>query len=130
MKQRNVVYTLLAILIMLALAMLKLTHEPKLKEAFNRNPYSLNFTKHALCRMDCRHITKKDIDEVMKEGIINLNKSDKRGHPCPTFALQDRTLDGQYLRVVFAQCDEETKVITCYNLEKDFECQCPGDEFK
>jgi hypothetical protein len=29
--------------------------------------------------------------------------------------------------VVFAQCDDETKVVTCYNLEEDFDCHCPGD---
>ena len=130
MRSKNVVYSLLVILLMLMLAVVKLRHEPVAKEAFDRKPHSLYYTKHAVCRMDCRHITKEDIMEVMKEGVINLNKSDKRDKPCPTFALQSRTEDGQYLRVIFAQCGEETKVVTCYDLEKDFECHCPGDEFK
>jgi hypothetical protein len=32
--------------------------------------------------------------------------------------------------VIFAQCRKETKVVTCYNLQQDFECDCPGDENK
>jgi hypothetical protein len=130
MKPKNVIYSLLVIVLMLVLAMLKLRNEPQPREIFDRKPHSLSYTKHALCRMDCRHITKEDISEVMSAGVINLNKSDKRERPCPTFALQGRTRDGQYIRVVFAQCEAETKVVTCYDLEKDFECHCPGDEFK
>jgi len=130
MKPRNVIYTLLVILLMLALAMLKLRHEPVAKEIFDRKPQHLYFTKHALCRMDCRQISKNDVEDVMKEGVINLNKSDKRDKPCPTFALQSRTDGGHYLRVIFAQCTKETKVITCYDLERDFACDCTGDEFK
>jgi hypothetical protein len=64
----------------------------------------------------------------MKEGVINLSKSDKKDRPCPTFALQDRTDDGQYIRVIFAECNGITKVVTCYNLEKDFVCNCPDDK--
>jgi hypothetical protein len=44
--------------------------------------------------------------------------------------LQGRTRSGEKIRVVFAQCPTETKVITCYNLEEDFACDCPGDENK
>jgi hypothetical protein len=78
--------------------------------------------------MDCRQISKEDIDEVMEKGIINLSKSDKYDRPCPTFALQGRTSDGENLRVIFAQCQSETKIITCYNLEEEFKCHCPGDK--
>jgi len=115
---------------MLALAVLKWRHEPPPKEIFNRQPHHLYFTKHALCRMNCRNISEREISEVMMKGVINLNKSNKRDRPCATFALQGRTADGQYVRVIFAQCDEETKVVTCYDLENDFNCHCPGDEFK
>ena len=77
--------------------------------------------------MDCRFISKEDIREIMQKGIINFNKSDRNDKPCPTFALQGETEDGEKLRVIFAQCDDETKVVTCYNLNEDFECHCPGD---
>ena len=80
--------------------------------------------------MDCRHISKEEINEIMQKGIINFNKSNKQDRPCPTFALQGRTDNGESIRVIFAQCPTETKVITCYNLQKDFACFCPGDEKK
>lgn len=115
------------VLILLFVFIYKRWQEPVRKEAFDRTPSHLYYTKHALCRMDCRHISKEDIKEIMKKGIINFNKSNRRDRPCPTFALQGETNDGEKLRVVFAQCDDETKVVTCYNLEEDFECHCPGD---
>ena len=80
--------------------------------------------------MDCRHISKEDIAEIMDKGIINFNKSNKADRPCPTFALQGETNEGEKIRVIFAQCSDETKIITCYNLQEDFECHCPGDENK
>lgn len=76
--------------------------------------------------MDCRQISRKEINEIMEKGVINLSKSDRRDRPCPTYALQGRTSDGDYIRVIFAQCDDETRVVTCYNLEKDFDCDCPS----
>jgi hypothetical protein len=130
MKQGRATYSLIIILILLAVFIFKRWHEPVGKESFDRTPAHLYYTKHALCRMDCRHISKEDISEIINKGIINLNKSDKYDKPCPTFALQGETEDGEKLRVIFAQCNEETKVITCYNLGEEFECQCPGDEKK
>ncbi|HEY2722519.1 MAG TPA: DUF4258 domain-containing protein, partial [Chitinophagaceae bacterium] len=102
--------------------------EPQKKEAFNRHPAHLIYTHHALCRMDCRHISREDIDQVMQNGIIFLNKTDLNDRPCPTFALQGFTKEDENIRVIFAQCTDETKVVTCYNLHKDFECHCSGDE--
>lgn len=80
--------------------------------------------------MDCRHISKEEISEIMENGAINFNRSNRKDQPCPTFALQGRTTSGEKIRVIFAQCFSETKVITCYNLEEDFACDCPGDENK
>ncbi len=128
MRSKNASYSLLIVLMVLAFAVYKLRREPASKEAFDRNPSELIYTKHALCRMDCRKISKEDINEVMKEGVINLSKSDKSDRPCPTFALQDRTEDGQYIRVIFAECNDVTKVVTCYDLEKDFVCNCSDDK--
>ena len=80
--------------------------------------------------MDCRKISREDIQEIMERGVINLNHSNRRDRPCPTFAVQGETSDGEKIRVIFAQCEKETKVVTCYNLQEDFECYCPGDEKK
>jgi len=130
MKKSRATLSLILILILLFVFIYKRWHEPLRQEAFDRTPSHLYYTKHALCRMDCRHISKDDIKEIMKKGIINFNKSKRSDKPCPTFALQGETSDGEKLRVIFAQCNDETKVVTCYNLEEDFECHCPGDENK
>ena len=130
MRSKPATYSLLIVLFFLLIFMISRWREPVRKEAFDRHPSQLYYTKHALCRMDCRQISKEDIDEIMKKGIINFNKSDRYDRPCPTFALQGQTSDGEKLRIIFAQCREETKVITCYNLQEDFECNCPGDEKK
>ncbi|MCW3073806.1 MAG: hypothetical protein JWP69_875 [Flaviaesturariibacter sp.] len=128
MKPKNVIFTLFLALALLAIFIKQMVHEPRAKEAFDRSPVSLQYTKHALCRMDCRQVSKEDIDEIIERGIINLSKSDRNDKPCPTYAVQGTTSDGESLRVIFAQCDKATKVVTCYNLKQDFECHCPGDE--
>lgn len=89
------------------------------------DPYTkLSYTRHALCRMACRGITEAEIREVLKEGVVNNQKSDPDDAPCPSYAIEDRVADGQYLRIVFARCERSTKVITCIDLEQDFECDC------
>ena len=129
MRSKNVTITLIIVLLVVCFAALRwYALEPRKKEAFNRHPSHLVYTHHALCRMDCRHISKEDIDEIMQSGIIFLNKSNMNDKPCPTYALQGFTKEHENLRVIFAQCGGETKVITCYNLHKEFECHCPGDD--
>jgi len=130
MHARKVIFTLLAVLVVLAVFVFRRWQEPQRGEAFDRTPQKLFYTKHARCRMNCRQISEQDVRLIMKKGIINFSKSNRTGRPCPTYALQGVTPDGESLRVVFAQCDEETKVVTCYNLKKDFNCYCPGDENK
>lgn len=100
------------------------------QRGFDRRISTLEYTKHALCRMDCRHISKSDVNDIMRNGEINYAKTELDDKPCPTYALQGYSNDGQHLRVIFAQCDNKTKVVTCYDLEKEFECHCPGDEKK
>ena len=130
MKPKQATYSLIIVLVLLFVFIYKRWQEPVRKEIFDRHPSHVYYTKHALCRMDCRHISKNEIEEIMRNGIINFNKSDRNDRPCPTFALQGETIEGDKLRVIFAQCSDETKIVTCYNLEKDFECHCPGDENK
>ena len=96
----------------------------------DRRTEFLEYTKHAICRMDCRHITQEEIKYILQNGTINYRKSEASGHPCPTYALEGYSPEKQHLRVVFAQCDTKTKVVTCIDLDTEFECHCPGDENK
>lgn len=85
---------------------------------------SLVYTHHARCRMDCRHITETEVREVLEEGTVNETKSDATDRPCPTYAIEDRTKEGQHLRIVFARCDDVVKVVTCIDLDEEFSCHC------
>lgn len=84
----------------------------------------LSYTKHAKCRMACRGITEEEIREVLAKGKINNQKSDKNDQPCPTIAIESRVKDGQMLRIVFGICGNDTKVITCIDLEQKYDCDC------
>lgn len=97
---------------------------------FDRRTSYLEYSKHASCRMQCRKISKAEVEEVMREGKINYNKSDLQNARCPRYAVEDETRDGQRVRIVYAQCNEKTVVVTVIDLETDYECDCPGDDEK
>lgn len=84
----------------------------------------LIYTKHAKCRMDCREISRQEVEFIRKEGKINNYKSDPKDRPCPTIAKEGRTSDGQMVRIVFAECNRETKVVTAIDLENEYDCYC------
>ncbi len=97
---------------------------------FDRRVSFIEYTEHAKCRMECRNISQAEIKEIMQDGKINYNKSNVNDKPCPTYALEGITNDNQKVRIVFAQCDFKTKVVTAIDLETDWECHCPGDDSK
>lgn len=85
----------------------------------------LIYTRHARCRMSCRHISEADIREVLREGHINEAKSKQEPDRCPTYAIEDeRNSDHIRLRIVFAKCDDVVKVVTCIDRDDEFACDC------
>jgi len=64
------------------------------------------------------------VREVLEEGVVNEAKSDPADTPCPTYALEDETREGQHLRIVFARCNDAVKVVTCIDLDQEFTCHC------
>lgn len=92
---------------------------------FSRKVSYLEYSVHAKCRMRCRRITQEEVRDIMQNGTINYAKSDLNDNPCPTYALEGITAkDKQHVRIVFAQCNTKTKVVTCIDLENDFACDC------
>lgn len=130
MKKRNVIVPVLILVLAFLVFLIRRWNEPERKEAFDRKPASVMYTKHAFCRMECTQISKSEVEEIMQNGIINFSKSNRSAAPCPVFALQGRTSSGENIRVIFAQCRAETKVLTCYNLKEEFSCYCPVDDNK
>ncbi len=82
----------------------------------------VSYSKHAKCRMKCRHIDKEEIKEVLREGTINKRKSQpKEGK----ISLEDVTRDRQHVRVVFAKKSKNRyHVVTCIDLDEEWPCDC------
>ncbi len=99
-------------------------------KGFDRRVSYLEYSNHARCRMQCRKISQAEVEEIMRDGKINYNKSDLQNARCPRYALEGITRDEQRVRIVYAQCNDKTVVVTVIDLETDFQCDCPGDDDK
>ena len=97
---------------------------------FDRHISYLQYSNHAKCRMACRHITEGEVEETMEEGKINYRKSDIQNSRCPRYAVEEVTKDNQRVRIVFAQCNNDTEVVTVIDLDTEWTCDCPGDDDK
>jgi hypothetical protein len=90
---------------------------------FDRHAGHLIYSKHARCRMECRHIDESEVQEILDNGVLNNNKieeSDKgRSYP-----LEGITHDKQHVRIVFAPKQENLVVVTVIDLDKDWYCDC------
>jgi len=128
MKRRNVTVPLLLLLVVFLVFLIRRWNEPKRKEVFDREPPQLIYTNYALCQTDCGRIGKEDVEEIMKKGIINFNRSNRRANPCPRFTLQGRTVSSKSMLLIFEQCPKETKLLACYRPGKTVPCECPQTE--
>jgi hypothetical protein len=97
---------------------------------FDRRTSYLEYSNHARCRMQCRKISKAEVEEIMTKGTINYNKSDLQNARCPRYAIEGITRDEQQVRIIYAQCNDKTVVVTVIDLETDYKCNCPGDDDK
>jgi hypothetical protein len=93
-------------------------------DVINRHPDRLIYTKHARCRMNCRHIDEAEVQEILQEGRINYRKSEPAGRPDPKYALEGTTRDGQQVRIVFAPAKRGMVVITVIDLGTEWSCDC------
>lgn len=87
---------------------------------------TLVYSRHAKCRMECRHIDESEVKEILQDGIVNFSKveNDNRG---ATYPLEGTTHDGQHVRIVFAPHENEVVVVTAIDLDKDWPCgDCDG----
>ncbi len=93
------------------------------KDPFARDTNLIVYSKHARCRMDCRHIDESEVKEILQEGRINYEKveesSEGRSYP-----LEGITQDRQHVRIVFAPHENELVVVTVIDLEKEWQCNC------
>jgi Domain of unknown function (DUF4258) len=84
----------------------------------------LVLTRHARCRMDCRHITTKEIHEILDSGTINYSKSEPDARPDPKYAVEGYTSERQHLRIILAPEGDKLVIITCIELGVEWACSC------
>ncbi len=91
----------------------------------NRNPAHINYSKHARCRMACRHIDESEVEQILQEGKINYTKSELDGADCKKkYAVEGLTRDKQKVRIIFAPCSDEVTVVTVIDIGKEWPCDC------
>jgi hypothetical protein len=128
MSSKNVIVTLIFVLALLVFIFMKIRYEPKKKLVLNRNPSRIEYTKFALCRMDCHHINANIITGIFRNGEINRAKSDLHKRPCPIFTIQGLTKQNMRIIIIIQQCGTVAKIVDCYDANETVGCNCINDE--
>ncbi len=128
MKARNVIISLLFVLALLVFIIIKIRNEPKKKLSLIRNPSRIEYTKFALCRMDCYHINANSIMGIFRSGEVNRAKSDLNKKPCLIFTVRGVTKQKMSIIITIQQCGNVAKVLDCYNANGIVGCYCINDE--
>ncbi len=74
--------------------------------------------------MDCRHISMREIHEILDNGTINYDKSEPYSHPDPKYAVEGYTEEKQHLRIIVAPENEKLIIVTCIELGVEWQCDC------
>jgi len=93
-------------------------------DKLDRTTTNLFFTKHAKCRMKCRHITQQEVKDILVNGTVNYSKSDLQDPRGPTYALEGTTKDRQHVRIIFAPRQQHLTVVTVIDLDTEYVCNC------
>jgi hypothetical protein len=95
----------------------------KTEEPFNRHTNNIIYTKHARCRMECRHIDESEVKEVLEDGKLNYSKIEE-SEKGKSYPLEGFTHDKQHVRIVFAPKKENLVVVTVIDLDNEWPCNC------
>ncbi|MEO6538264.1 MAG: DUF4258 domain-containing protein [Ferruginibacter sp.] len=90
---------------------------------FDRTINHIVYSRHAKCRMACRHIDETEVKEILSSGTLNYQKieEDEKGK---TYPLEGITHDKQHVRIVFAPHQQELVVVTVVDLDREWPCNC------
>ena len=81
------------------------------------------FTKHARCRMKCRHITQEEVKEIVRKANVNYRKSELDSPQGPKYALEGYTsVEKQHVRIIVAPKKRHLTIVTVIDLDYDWEC--------
>ena len=128
MSSRNVIVSLVFVILLLGYLFIKMRFwEPRKKLTFNRNPSRIEYTKFALCRMDCYDISANIVIGVFRNGTINRPKSDLHKRPCPIFTIHSLTKQNMSIWIIVQQCGTVAKILDCFNANGAMPCNCTDD---
>lgn len=128
-KRRNTIVLILVVAVFIIIKLVafykqdNVVKNPSSDDSF-RNTNHLILTNHAKCRMDCRHITEQEIKEIIHDGKVNYSKSGTGTKGDETFALEGYSNERQHLRIVVAPEGDGLVVITCIDLDNEWQCNC------
>jgi hypothetical protein len=95
--------------------------QPTIQQAMAARP--LVKTHHGTCRMACRKIDDAEVTSVLNTGVLIAERTRNDGE-CPSHAIEGKGTDGHALRIVFAACSDETRLVTAIDLDEDWPCSC------
>jgi hypothetical protein len=93
------------------------------EDNLNRHSNRILYSRHARCRMDCRHIDEAEVKDILLHGKVNQRKieTDSRGKTYPLEGVSE----GHHLRIVFApKGNDVVEVVTCIDLDTEWQCDC------
>jgi hypothetical protein len=94
-------------------------------DGLDRHPKAIHYSKHARCRMECRHIDETEVQEILAIGHINFQKSELDADLCKRrYAVEGETHDHQRVRIIFAPCNNIETVVTVIDLGREWSCDC------
>ena len=129
MRPRNVIFSLILVLVFLAFAVIKVRFwEPKKKLTFNRNPSRIEYAEIALCRMDCYRISANDVTDVLRKGVINKDKPGLSKRQCPVFKIYGQIKKEKVVWITVEQCGKIARIINCNEDAGGLACNCRDDK--
>ena len=93
--------------------------------SFKWTTFVRDYTSHAKCRMECRHINDNEVQDILQNGSVNIAKSELTETDCHRrFAIDGYSKENQHLRIVASPCGNKLTIITCIDLDKKWPCEC------
>jgi hypothetical protein len=89
--------------------------DSSLRGRLRRRP--IEFSEHASCRMDCRFVSREEVEATLDVGRESKRHSTPGARPCPRWALENGRV-----RAVWAECRDKTKLVTVIDTVTDHPC--------
>lgn len=83
----------------------------------------LSYSKHARCRMDCRHITTDEIADILKTGVMQPGRM-QTSTKGTSYAVEGYSKEKQHIRVVYSPHGNSTVIVTVIDLDDNWKCDC------